>query len=232
MEPIWNRPERAARGPRPAHSRDEIAAAAVRVADAEGIDAVSMRRVAAELGTGTTSLYRYVSRKDDLLDLMVDAVMREEDPPEPGGDWRADLRVLAGRTRALLLRHPWFSAVAAARPGLGPGSLRWLEAWLRAVDGLGLDPDGMLAAVGTLRIFVQGAVLGEHAERAGGYDNDAWLAAQGSYGDRIIAEGAYPRLVRIMVEARAPHRADRHDTAFALGLERVLDGLAAFLPSP
>ncbi|WP_182899426.1 TetR/AcrR family transcriptional regulator [Microbispora sp. H10830] len=230
MESIWNRPARAARGPRPAHSRDDIARAAVAVADAEGLDAVSMRRVAAELGTGTTSLYRYLSSKDDLIDLMVDAVLNEHAPPQPTGEWRADLRELAERTRALMLRRPWFPVAAAARPGLGPGSLRWLEAWLHAVDGLGLDPDAMLAAVSTIQIFVHGSVAYEVAQRAAGYDAKTWLAAQGAYGDAIIASGAHPTLIRIMVEAEGPHRADRNERLFASGLRQVLDGLAAALP--
>src|SRR2546429_919999 len=93
---VWTRPVRPLRGPQPAHSRADLVAAAVRVADAEGIAAVSMRRVAAEIGAGTMSLYRYVSRKDDLLDLMVDAALGEMDLPDaPSGDWRADLRLLA-----------------------------------------------------------------------------------------------------------------------------------------
>src|SRR5262245_25957268 len=114
---IWARPDRAGRGPRPAHSRAAIAAAAVRIADAEGLDAVSMRRLAAELGAGATSLYRYVARKDDLLDLMVDAVVGEGPPPAaPSGDWRADLREIAYSTRALILRHPWAAMLLAGRP--------------------------------------------------------------------------------------------------------------------
>ncbi|GIH60463.1 TetR/AcrR family transcriptional regulator C-terminal domain-containing protein [Microbispora siamensis] len=133
-------------------------------------------------------------------------------------------------SRALMLRRPWFPAAAAARPGLGPGSLRWLEAWLRAVDGLGLGPDAMLAAVSTIQIFVHGSVAYEVAQRAAGYDAKTWLAAQGAYGDSIIASGAHPTLIRIMVEAEGPHRADQNERLFAYGLRQVLDGLAAALP--
>ncbi|GLW07047.1 TetR family transcriptional regulator [Microtetraspora sp. NBRC 13810] len=224
MEPIWNRPERAARGPRPAHSRDAVAAAGVRVADTEGVEAVSMRRVAAEPGAGTASLYRYLTGKDELFDLMVDAVMRAEEPPERTGEWRADLRALAAGSRAVMLRHPWLPMLVAARPNLGPGSLRWMESWYGAVDGFGLDADEMLALVGTVQIFVHGAVTRELAEREAGFDFASRMAAQGAYGDAVIAGGAYPTLIRIMVEAEGPHRPDRHDRAFADGLERVLDG--------
>ncbi|MFI6319940.1 TetR/AcrR family transcriptional regulator [Nonomuraea sp. NPDC050556] len=225
MDVIWNRPERNARGPKPAHTRDEVAEAGVRVADAEGIDAVSMRRVATELGVGVASLYRYLTSKDDLLDLMVDAAMRAQDPPPRSGEWRADLRALAEAGRALMLRHPWLPPVAAARPNLGPGSLRWMEAWYQAIDGHGLSADEMLVSVTTVQLFVQGAVTSEVAAR--GLDFDAWLAAQGDYGDSIIRDGAYPATIRVMVEARGPHESGRGEKAFTRGLEQLLDGIAA-----
>ncbi|GAA4562531.1 TetR/AcrR family transcriptional regulator [Planotetraspora kaengkrachanensis] len=227
MEPIWARPEQAARGPRPAHSRAAVAAAAVRIADTEGIDAVSMRRVAADLGAGTASLYRYLASKDDLLDLMVDAVAREQPPPDPTGDRRADLRTLADTTRAVMLRHPWLAAVQASRPNIGPGSLRWLESWLTAVDGLGLDADEMLTAVDTVRLFITGAVLGELAVRASGLDMNRWMAEQGSYGDAIAAGDRYPRVAHVMREAKGPHAGDRAERTFAQGIERILDGVVA-----
>jgi AcrR family transcriptional regulator len=107
-ELIWLRPERTGRGPRPAHSRDSIAAAAIVIADAEGLDAVSMRRVAAALGAGTMSLYNYVPKKEHLLDLMLDAASGEYRlPPEPSGDVRADLARLAHEQLAIFRRHPW-----------------------------------------------------------------------------------------------------------------------------
>src|SRR4029453_78348 len=124
-EVIWARPERAGRGPRPAHSRADIAVAAVRVADAEGIDAVSMRRVAGELGMGTMSLYNYVPRKEDLYELMVDAVSAEHDlSATPTGDWRADMLTLAHQTRALMYRHPWLPRLMSPVYGFSPNALR------------------------------------------------------------------------------------------------------------
>src|SRR5437016_6689746 len=114
------RPERPARGPQPSHSRDEIAAAAVAIADAEGIEAVSMRRVAAEIGAGTMSLYRYVPRKEDLVDLMIDQVSAEQLAPDPTGDVRADLVEAARRQRALIHRHPWLVQALRTTPSPGP----------------------------------------------------------------------------------------------------------------
>jgi AcrR family transcriptional regulator len=231
-EVIWARPERGARGPRPAHSRDDVAAAGVRVADADGLDAVTMRRVAAELGTGTTSLYRYVSKKEDLLDLMADAVLGEDDPPPCTGDWRSDLAALAHRMRDRLLRHPWLATLSALRPSLGPNGLRWLEFTLATVDGHGLTPDEMIIATGTVTTFVLGSVVTELAEHHTASSLSQWRAAQGAYGDSIISSGRYPVLVRIMIEASLPHLDNPAEKGFAEGLSRILDGLAPRLERP
>jgi AcrR family transcriptional regulator len=232
---IWMRPQHPARGPRPTHSRDEITAAAIRIADAEGIEAVSMRRVAAALGTGATSLYRYVARKEDLFDLMVDAVLGEDDPPgQPSGDWRADLLGIAHRTRAAILRHPWMAALASDRTTLGPNALGAAEFALSVVDGLGLDIDEMIVVLGTLQAFVRGYVVSELAEqeaiRRSGLDREHWMAAHGPYIRAILESGRHPRVARVIIDARAPHYVDRAERGFALGLERLLDGVAAAVP--
>ena len=231
--PIWLRPERGARGPSPARSRAEVAAAAIRVADAEGIEAVSLRRVAAELGSGTTSLYRYIAGKDELFELMVDAVLGEREPPGPTGDWLADLRAIAHAQRDLALRHPWLSALPTGRPALGPSSLAWLEATYATMDGLGLSPDEVLARAGTVLTFVRGHVMDELAEREAvrrsGLDMTGWLAARARYGEVIFNSGRYPSLSRIMLEAETPHADDRFERAFRLGLDHILAGLSVRL---
>lgn len=228
---IWERPERSARGPRPAHSRAQAAAAAIAIADAEGIEAVSMRRVAAEIGAGTTSLYRYLSKKDELFDLMLDAVIGEDEPAPPTGDWRADLRAIAHRHRAMIRRHPWMAMVSAGRPILGPNSLRTTEHALTVVDGLGLDIDTMMIVVDTLLAFVRGHTMKELAEyeahRRSGMDFAAYIQGQAEYGYTVVASGRFPTLTRFWVEAKVPHAANRDDLAFELGLDRVLDGFAS-----
>ena len=229
---IWLRPERPLRGPQPTHSRAEIVAAAVRVADAEGLAAVSMRRIAAEIGAGTMSLYRYVARKDDLLDLMVDAVLGEMDLPDaPSGDWRADLRLQARRGRAVGVRHPWLGELSSGRPPLGPNSLRTMEFALSAVEGLGVDIDGMMRTVAILTAFVRGFVQGEVAEqearRRTGLDLDQWRATQGVYIRTVIESGRYPMFARVVVDAEHLDP----DTSFEVALEQVLDGLASSLPA-
>src|ERR1700722_20090109 len=123
---IWLRPERSAVG-RPAQwSRAEITQVALRVADAEGLDAVSMRRDAAELGTGAASLYRYVETREELLDLMADAVGAGHPLPAPTGDWLADLLAIGERSRALMRAHPWLPGLMITHPVLGPNGVALL----------------------------------------------------------------------------------------------------------
>jgi AcrR family transcriptional regulator len=232
---VWSRPERAGKGPVPSHSRAEITAAAVAIADAEGIEAVSMRKVAAKLGTGTGTLYRYISGKDDLLDLMADTVEGEDGGPAPAsGDWRQDLRSFAHRSRSIIHRHPWVAALAAGRPALGPNGLRLAEHTLGSIADLGLSIDDMMVTVETVHAFVRGYTLAELAEqeavRRSGVDRDHWMAAHAPYVTRIIAEGEHPLVARVVLDAETPHADDRDERRFAFGLERILDGMAAHLP--
>jgi AcrR family transcriptional regulator len=231
---IGMRPEHGTRGPKPIHSRRDVAAAGIRIADAEGLGAVSMRRIAAELDTGTSSLYRYVSKKDDVLELMGDEVMGELRGTTLSGDWRADLHTIARLLREAALRHTWLPSLSSGRANHGPNSLWWMELSLSAFDGMDLDTDEMLANLGTLSAFVLGHVLGElgdqEAARRSGLTHEQWMEQQGEYGPTIMNSGLYPRFTRVIIEAETPHAADRQDRGFEAGLERVLDGLAAHLP--
>ncbi|WP_433520647.1 TetR/AcrR family transcriptional regulator [Nocardia pseudovaccinii] len=227
MDVVWSRSERATRGPKPAHSRAEIAAACVSLADAEGLDAVSMRRVASKMGTGTTSLYRYVRSKDDLFDLMVDQVLGSEPLPTPTGYWREDLRFLAQWKRKLMLDHPWMAELSG-RPAVGPNGLRVQERGLRAVDGWGLSIDQMIIIVESMDAYVQGYALRELAEQAAtrrsGQDLDAWMDAHESYARTVIETGRFPLVTRAWLDAREPHAADRAERGFHHGVDRLLDG--------
>ncbi|KIF06576.1 TetR family transcriptional regulator, partial [Streptomyces sp. RSD-27] len=160
---IWARPQRAGRGPRPAHSRDSIAAEAVRIADAEGIEAVSMRRVAAGIGAGTMSLYNYVPRKEDLYELMVDAVSAEYELTPPTGDWRADLLSLARQGRALMHRHPWLPRLLSPVYGFSPHALRYLEHSLACLEPLEVSGGEKLELVAAVNGSVATFVAGELA---------------------------------------------------------------------
>ena len=229
--PVWARPRSGGRGPQPSLSVDAIVTAAVALADAEGVDAVSMRRIAAELGVGTMSLYRYVETKDDLLDLMADQVMGEDGPGDQRtGEWRTDLRGIAVDYRRLMLRHPWVLPIAASRPPLGPNNLRRTEDLLGVLDGLGLTIAAMSGLTGTVLGFVRGAVLTEIAEtevaRRTGLDEDHYRRSVGPYLTRVLAAGEHPLLARFVALVDPDPDPDQ---VFRWGLERVLDGVAAGL---
>jgi AcrR family transcriptional regulator len=224
---VWTRPRPEPR--RRAPGVDQYVAAALAIADAEGLAAVSMRRVAGDLGSGTASLYRYITNRDELVDLMVDAAQGEDPLPETANDWRADLAAVAHTLRATLLRHPWLAGELAGRPALGPNSLRRSEAALRAA--VALTPDITLAsqALGAVRAYVLGSVATQQAARRAeqrtGLTEEQWQRSLGPYISQVIAKGEHPMLARRVLEAEEPDP----DIEFTFGLECVLDGLAARL---
>ena len=206
----------------------------MKVADADGIEAASMRRVAAEIGSRATSLYRYVRNKDELLELMVELVMGESRIPEPSGDWRADLAAIAHHARAVIKRHPWMIAISAFRPTLGPNSLASMEATLKALDGHGLDIDGMLVIANALSTFARGYAAGEiaeqQAEARSGLGRERWMETQGQYVETIRSSGRFPLFMRVVDDARTPHDPHLVQEGFEQGLQCLLDGVAARLP--
>jgi AcrR family transcriptional regulator len=231
---IWERPERTGHGPAPSLTRDQIARSAVMLADTQGIEAVSMRSLAVELGVGAASLYRYVARKDELLELMVDAVMGSDLQFNVRGQWRDDLRSFAHGLRAMTMRHPWMVVPSAGLRNFGPNTAERYEQVLGAIDGLGLEIDEMLVMVETLDAFVRGRALEELSEqeavRRSGLDQEQWMETQIPYIESLIGSGRFPLLTRVVIDARAPHDPERLRHGFDLGLERVLDGLATMLP--
>jgi AcrR family transcriptional regulator len=222
---------RAPRGPQPAYSRDQIAAAAVEIADAEGLRAVSMRRIAAELGSGTASLYRYITKKDELLDLMSEAVLEVERLPKSSGSWRADLRKIAYHIRAMTLQHPWTIGISTFRSAMGPNTLRCLELTLSVIDNLGLDIDEMLVISNTLFTFARGYAAGEIAEveasRRSGLNREQWMRGRAEHTRAILTTGKYPMFARVVKDAMAPHDPDAAEHGFAFGLEHLLNGIDA-----
>ncbi|MEV1003925.1 TetR/AcrR family transcriptional regulator C-terminal domain-containing protein [Nonomuraea sp. NPDC050202] len=235
---IWMLPERQERsgpGRRPGYSREQITRAAVLIADAEGVEAATMRRIAGELGTGAMSLYRYVPRRDDLLDLMIDLAMSDVELPDaPSGDWRADLALLARQTRAAGLRHPWLITLLTSRPTLGPQLLRVHEFALGALDGTGLGIDDSTGLVGMLDDYTHGAIrreLGwlEEARRTG-LDPERWKRDyMGPYVRRVVESGEFPLFSRSVLDSRTAHLTP--EERFRHGLDRVLDAIAALIPS-
>jgi len=162
-QPIWTRPEPAERRPR--FSRLQIADAAIAIADAEGFEAVTMRRIARSLGAGTMSLYRYIATRDDLLALMGDALLRDTlVSGELPADWRAALTAVARQTREAYLRHPWavgfLGDAAAVRAGMtGPNSLQHGEQSLTALAGAPMDDQAKLDVLAIVDDYVFGHLL-------------------------------------------------------------------------
>jgi AcrR family transcriptional regulator len=236
FEPIWARPEPTGR--RAPRSRDDIAAAAIAVADAEGIDAVSMRRVAAELGLGTMSLYHYVRSKDELFDLMSDGIMGGQlvDDAELQKGWRAGLTAIAHATRRNFERHPWLGDAMRPRPSTvpGPNALRHVDQSLAAVADTGLDVQGQMDLIAAVDDYVIGYTFRAQrfAEEEAHAPDEDWLAELFAHMRSRIEGGDYPHLQRALEANRAEGRSDEElarmatdERRFERGLERLLDGI-------
>ena len=154
LDLLWGRRERGRRGPRAGLSADTIADAAIRLADAEGLDAVSMARVAAKLGVTTMALYRYVANKDELLQLMWNAsALGAEHLVIEGDGWRTRLRAWAVIQRDMLDLHPWITQMPMAAPPVGPNSLHFVERGLEAMDETGLPDLAKIRVIGLLSSY-------------------------------------------------------------------------------
>lgn len=229
LDLLWGTGERPSRGPKPGLTLDRIVTTAIGVADAEGLDALSMRRVSAELGVGTMSLYRYVPGKTELLDLMLDRVRGEslaDESEETPADWRAAVEALARGHLALYRAHPWLMKVNEARSVLGPNTLRGLElclAGLTGPQGMGLSDPQTISVIVTVQSFVTGIArmelqTSEAVQETGVSDEDFWTA-QTPFLERAMASGEFPRMAGL-----AEDTFSREFDQFAFGLERLLDG--------
>ncbi|GAB3401100.1 TetR/AcrR family transcriptional regulator C-terminal domain-containing protein [Flindersiella endophytica] len=236
IELLWRTQQPPRRGPRPRFSVDQIAEAAIAIADGEGLPAVSMRRMAERLGVTAMSLYAYVPSKSELLDVMLDAVYGELDVDAGGAEtgWRARLELVARQNWQLYLRHPWLLQVATSRPVLGPNEAVKYDYELRAVDGIGLGDVDMDLVVSLVTDYVHGAVRGAieaaRAERRSGLTDEEWWRAAAPLLEKVFDPDRYPTATRVGVAAGAAYNS-AHDPArsFEFGLQRVLDGIEAYL---
>jgi AcrR family transcriptional regulator len=228
----WGRRRRPTRGPKPGLTLERIVAAGTKVAMTEGIGALSMTRVAGELGVGTMSLYRYVSAKDDLLTLMVDSALGSPPAAPPEEDWRAGLTRWAVGVRTAYQRHPWALRVPISSPPLGPNNVAWLENALVALQGTPLSEQEKLSTVLLLSGFVRN-------EATLNLDLAAGAAAAGAGGGQVmptyarmlaalIEQGDFPALADAIASG-ALEDEDDPDSEFQFGLERILDGVAALI---
>ncbi|MQA85766.1 MAG: TetR family transcriptional regulator [Streptosporangiales bacterium] len=221
---IWLRPERVRRE-RPSLSRDEITRTAIDLADRDGLEAVSIRRIAAALGAGANSLYWYISSKDDLYELMADEVIGEIALPDPpSGDWRADLRAIAHNTQETFSRHRWF-VLLGIQPGLGPKTRRYGQVAMACLDNLHLDLNTKINMLAALNNYLFGFA---HRETA-------WADLQKRTG---LTEQQWNDRLRGMIDHAAHQDTElaEHMTArlqlpgeepFEFGLTCLLEGIAA-----
>ena len=227
-EPIWMRPVRKPHNQRPPLAREQIVRAAIQLANAEGLEALSMRRLAKELGAGAMSLYCHIPNKDDLLDLMLDAAFGEvELPEEASADWRADLRLFAWNMLSVLRRYAWLPSLISSRPLPSPNRLRYVERFLSELEVLGIDFTTIGGILSTVEAYVDGFAQSEAApeaiRRRTGMTEAEWRAKFAVYMQQILSSGQYPTLARLI----ARNAEISADAIFEFGLECVLDGIAA-----
>lgn len=227
---VWERPERRSRPAPVPLSRDAIVRAAVALADAEGLSSVTLRKVGSVLGAGPMRLYGYVATKEEMLELMVDAIYAEmlTAVEAAAGSWRLQISRMAHALREAALRHPWFAALLGGRPHQGPNALAFTEAMLAGVaqtpgvDGI----KAVFQAAKVIGAYVLGAICNEAAEavaaRESGLTKAEWQNGNWPYLQRMIATGRFPMLAKVASEVDHP----APETVFNEGLECVLDGIA------
>lgn len=222
---IWTRSERPGRGPIPEHSRTEIASAGIALADAAGLGTVTMRNVAAAIGTGPSSLYRYVANRAELLELMADQARGELTYDEAGpGEPAARLLAIAREGHALYLRHPWLLDIPAA-PVPGPNAIAFIEHCLAALSGVHLSGPGKLETIGLFSGAVRLAAQTEIEQRRAGQDTAHWQSELAAYLSQIAAAGHNPHLAAALADTPFTETAGPQGSLFERSMIRILAGL-------
>jgi DNA-binding transcriptional regulator YhcF (GntR family) len=221
-----------ATAPAPALSTAKVISTAIAMADAEGIEAISMRRIAAELGTPTMSLYRHVDSKDGLVLLMIDSVLGEDSFPPPSADWRADLEVSARLQWAAFQRHPWLAGVMSiSRPQLVPNGFRYTEWCLRALAPLDLSMEAMMyisvIVFSHVKALATDIAFEAEQQQDTGLTADEYMTTRSTDIAAMVSPSDLPLLASLV------HSDDFDldlDALFEFGLQRLLDGIESWLP--
>lgn len=216
-----------------------IVTTAMQIADADGVDALSMRHVAEKLGVGTMSLYTYVPGKTELIDLMLDTAYSElytsvEEPSLQPGDWRDALRFIAQRNWDLYLAHPWMLHVITGRPVLGPHEALKYEAELRPLDGLGLSDIEMDASLTLILTHTDGCARAQitldRTQHDTGMTDVEWWTANAPLLDKVIDPARFPVAARVGFSAGQEYQAASNPKhTFTFGLERILTGITELI---
>lgn len=236
--PPAGEPDRPALGRRPRLSLDKVVDAGITLADAGGLAAASMTRVARSLGVGTMTLYTYVPSKEELLDLMVDQVLGERSLPGPGEPrptaWRAQVGLYSDETRTMFHRHRWLADVSVVRPPVGPGLLAGREYLLSVLAELGLGVAHLNAASLAITMYVDSAASmaadSEQLEQATGQTNDAWWTDRNELWETYFDVERHPAITALwnaggFVSGTREAAAE----AYRFGLDRLLDGIEALV---
>jgi AcrR family transcriptional regulator len=241
MALLWGAHKPPTRGPRPGLSVQRIVQTAIELADAEGLPALSMRRVAERLSVGAMSLYTYIPGKPELLDLMLDSVQGEiATQPDPGAAWRNKLEVRAREEWEMYRRHPWVLQVSGARAVLGPNETTLFEHSLHGLEGIGLSGAEMISVLTLVSGYVRGAAQGvldaALAEQRTGLSDEEWWSQRAPLFDKYFDPAAYPTISRVYQsgafdapESGEDYTLHRALMEFEFGLQRVLDGVEAFV---
>lgn len=231
---LWGLRETGRRGPKATLTPEDITCAAVAVADADGLGAVSMARVAAELGNSTMALYRHVRSKDELLALMADAAL--EGPPDlpEDIDWRTGLMTWARHSLESVRKHPWYAQLPISGPPIGPTSLAWFDSALRALAGTGLSEPEKVGVVMAMLTYIQGEIR-LRASLGAGYEAnpEAFGARYGQLLKRLVDPQRLPALNAVVAagvfELDNLYEEGEMDVDFAFGFSLFLDGVERYI---
>ncbi|MEV5964045.1 TetR/AcrR family transcriptional regulator [Kribbella sp. NPDC051952] len=229
---MWRLREPPRRGPKPSLTLDDIVRAAIELADAEDLAAVSMARVAERLGNSTMALYRHVKSKDELLVIMSDAALERPEPMPADVDWRTGLTFWADGVLTAIRKHKWYAKLPISGPPAGPNNLAWFDSALGALKDTGLPEPAKVGVVMGLITYVQGEIRVAF-DLAAGYAEDPSAFTQfGSTLARVVDPRVYPavsRLVEAGVFDEVGSFEEDNEADFDFGLQLYLDGVAAFI---
>jgi AcrR family transcriptional regulator len=234
---LWRRTlgtPQGSRGPKQRYSVDEVVRAAIEVADAEGLAAFSMRKVADRLGLKLMSIYTYVPGRSELVGLMIDEVAGETELPPHQGDLRKRLTGVARQLWDEYHRHPWLLQVSDSRPWIGPnGTAKW-EWQLSAIEGAGFTDLEMDQVVTLISVFTAGvaqaSVEARRVAEQSGMSDAEWWEINAPILERVMPPGAYPIGARVGLAAGQEYNAiSDPERSFHFGLDRILDGLERLL---
>ncbi|MFI9464297.1 TetR/AcrR family transcriptional regulator [Streptomyces xiamenensis] len=230
---LWRRQQPGSRGPRGSLTVDQIVSAAVELADAEGMAGVTMSKVAKRLGVTTMSLYRYIPGKDDLVDLMFEMATGQPDTTGWPTAWRPRIRAFSRAQYEILTSRPWLLDIPIGTPPMGPNNIAWMEVGLSALDDTPLTAEDRMGVLS----FVSGYALTEarqaevihRAAPSTGVSYVEWGAAYHKVLARVVAEGDYPALTRIVTEGVFAADRSTPEDEFYYGLTFLLDGIEALM---